>query len=234
MGVEGLDRVLGQDWRTKKCGIHVPSTILFAGAAGSGKSTLLLRSAAGCETRKFLYLSTEQTIDEINDNAARVGLDQKIKDVNAKRIYTLDEALEAMHKYKPHIAVIDSLFEITDPKKDTGDMHANLVRTTTAFKEEAERHRRAIILIAHMNKKEEIAGVQRVQHIVSTVLRVDKRGKLRVVHCPDKNRFGSTSEKAYFKMTESGLEDAASPAAKQEDDRQEKLEKRRFRHHVRE
>ncbi len=226
-GIEGFDRVLGTNWRTKKSGINVPSTVLLAGAAGVGKSTLLMRVASSLETRKFLYLSTEQTLEEIRDNAERCGLTIKdMKRIEAHRISTLEEALKLMRKRDPRVVVLDSLNELVDPRRDTGDVHANLIRTTNSLKLEAEKRNRAIILITHMNKKEEIAGVQRIQHIVSAVMRFEKRGKLRVVHCPDKNRFGSTSEKAYFKMTERGMEDAVNVA--EEEKRDAKLERRRF------
>src|SRR6188472_2091406 len=68
-GVAGLDRVLGTSWRTGAQGIHIPSQVLLAGSAGSGKSTLLMRVAARVATPNFLYLSTEQTLEEIRDNA---------------------------------------------------------------------------------------------------------------------------------------------------------------------
>lgn len=232
-GIEGFDRVLGRSWRTNQNGIHIPSTVLFAGAAGVGKSTLLMRMAASVKTEKFLYLSTEQTVDEIRDNAERCGLSEAdLVRIIAMRITDLSEAVSAMKEHKSKVVVLDSLNELVDPKNDTGDTHANLIRSTTAFKLDAEENKRGILMITHMNKKEEIAGVQRIQHIVSAVMRIEKRGQLRVVHCPDKNRFGSTSEKAYFRMTERGMEEAAAPETREVEAHEENNEKRRFRNHV--
>lgn len=229
-GVPGLDRVLGTSWRTGKSGVHVPSTVLFAGAAGAGKSTLLLRVAAAVRTKRFLYASTEQTVAEIRDNAERVGLTpDEIARIPAARIETLEELTGLLAEQDPRVVVLDSFNELVDPRHDTGDVQANLVRHATALKLESEAKDRAFLLITHMNKKEEVAGVQRVQHIVSAVLRLEKRGDTRVVHCPDKNRFGTTDARAYFRMTDRGLADAAAPAAASADADAARREKRRFR-----
>lgn len=211
-GIDGLDRVLGADWRTGKRGVHVPSTVLFAGAAGCGKSTLLLQMAARINTRRFLYLSSEQILAEIKENAERIGLsEEEIGCIEADRVVELSQAIQRMHDSNPQVVVVDSLNELLDSPNDRGDVQANMIRITTALKEEAERHNRAIFLITHMNKKEEISGVQRIQHIVSAVMKIERdatRGKMaRSLGCPDKNRFGSTDMIARFVMTKGGLED---------------------------
>lgn len=218
-GIEGLDRVLGHDWRDpEKTGIHVPSVILFAGAAGSGKSTLLLRLAARIKLksrRPFQYVTSEQTLSEIRENAERLGLsNEEIRRIEAEECVELQDVLKAMKKVNPQVAVVDSLNELVDSKNDTNDTQANMIRYATAFKVEAETNNRAIILITHMNKQHEIAGVQRLQHIVSTVmiLSSDARDKTkRKIGCPKKNRFGNTADEAWFSMTEHGLIDAAKP-----------------------
>ncbi len=213
-GILGLDRVLGIDWRTKKCGLHIPSSVLFAGAAGCGKSTLLLQMCARLATKRFLYLSSEQTLSEIKDNAERLGLTpSEIAGIEAERVTELSEALERMHEFNPQVVIIDSLNELVDSMNDTPDVQMNMIRTTTALKEEAEKNNRGIFLITHMNKKEEISGVQRIQHIVSAVMHIEMEPKLgksgRILQCPKKNRFGSTSTISRFMMTEHGLEEAS-------------------------
>lgn len=226
-GIAGLDMVLGTDWRTGKRGIYVPSSVLFAGAAGCGKSTLLLQMAARIQTKRFLYLSTEQTLSEIKENAERIGLTkEQIAGIEADRVTELAEAIKIMNESNPQIVVIDSLNEMLDSPGDTGDVQMNMVRITTAFKEHAEKYKRGIILITHMNKKEEIAGVQRIQHIVSAVMKMEKdenRGKMaRSLMCPQKNRFGDTSMIARFSMTKAGLEDVVDapeePVGKQKEE----------------
>lgn len=211
-GIIGLDNVLGKAWRTGKTGMAIPSTVLLAGAAGCGKSTLLLQMSACVATKRFLYASSEQTLAEIKDNAMRLGLtEQQISGIQAEQTKELSELIKCMHDHNPQVVVVDSLNELVDSKNDTADVQANMIRTTLAIKEEAEKHNRGIFLITHMNKKEEIAGVQRIQHIVSAVMKIEteaKRGKTaRILQCPNKNRFGSTSTIARFVMTEHGLED---------------------------
>lgn len=229
-GIDGLDRVFGADWRTGASGIHVPSVTLLAGAAGTGKSTLLLRMSARIKLkpkRKIQYVTSEQTLSEIRENAERIGLQRsEIENIEAEEAKELEDVLKAMRRVNPQVAIVDSLNELIDTKNDTADAQANSIRTITAFKEEAEKRDRAIILITHMNKKEEIAGVQRLQHIVSVVMKIEKDPKKagRVfVGCPGKNRFGSTTQRAWFTMTEHGLIDALDPEKEVEEEKERPL-----------
>lgn len=223
-GIDGLDKVLGTDWRTKAKGLRIPSTVLFAAAAGTGKSTMLLKVGAEMKfksrERKFLYLTSEQTLSEIRENAERCEFTtEQIRRIQAEEVHELQDALKCMRRYNPQVVVMDSLNELIDTPNDTGDVQANLIRMVTEFKKESEQKERGIILITHMNKKEDVAGVQRLQHIVSAVMKLerDEIRKRLVLGCPKKNRFGSTAEKAYFLMTPRGLVETVDAADHEED-----------------
>lgn len=206
-GISGLDRVLGQDWRSGRAGLAVPSQVLFAAAAGTGKTTLLLRLASSIRSSRFLYLTTEQTIEELRDYAERIGIPAaELGNIRAERVETVAQARAAMKNADAEVCVIDSLNElVVDPRRRSRDVQQELIDAANALKAESEKHGRGLFLIAHMNKQEEISGVQRLQHIVSAVMRMDARGEeYRVLRC-SKNRMGNIKDRAFFQMTPRGL-----------------------------
>lgn len=216
-GIASLDRVFGRNWETRESGLAVPSFVLFAGPAGSGKSTLVMRLCASTRARGVLYLSSEQTLPEIRDNAERCGLSEDdMKRIDARWVGSLEDAFDAMHELDPQLVILDS-FQETRSSSEGRDAAANDIDRATKLKNEMEKHKRTIIAICHLNKQEQLAGVQRIQHICSVVMRLKRlpdpeHADYRMVHCPDKNRFGSTSEKAFFRLTERGMVDAIEPA----------------------
>lgn len=225
-GVDGLDKVLGSSWRNPDIrGAHAPSVVLFAGSSGSGKSTLLLRLVQSIKLpdkrRGIQYLTSEQTLSELKDNAERLGLTrQDMAKVDAHETKYLRDVIAHMHRKNPHVVIVDSLNELSDPDNDTSDLQANLIRTADAFKRESEKYKRAIILVSHMNKKEEVAGVQRIQHIVSAVMLLTRdpaHEDRRILVCPKKNRFGPTNDKACFLMTKNGLIDMPDVTVEEKD-----------------
>lgn len=210
-GMEGVDRVLGKDFRTGVMGLHVPSVVLFGGPPGCGKTTLLTKILAALvdADERALYASSEQPLDEVRENMERMGYERYLDRINAWYSTRYDEIIAQIHAHDPTIVIIDSLNELVDPS--ARDVQANLIQMMNGFKEEAFAHKRGIFVISHMNKDNEITGAKRVQHIASTVMMIEKREKYRMISCPTKHRFGSSEEVAWFMMGENGLVESDAP-----------------------
>lgn len=219
-GIEGMNVVLGTDFKTGKRGINVPSSILFGGRAGCGKTLLLTRMMASIQSSRVLYASSEQTLEEIRTNAERVGLtEDDLARFSAFYSPSWPEIKAEILRRNPEVVVIDSLNELTDEENDVHDKQENLIRYVNEMKQISEQKKRAFIIISHLNKKEEIAGAQRIQHIVSGVMRIEKDGHYRVLYCPGKNRWGASDVKVYFRMTPRGLVDSDAPPEPDPEDR---------------
>lgn len=181
-------------------------------------STLTMAMAAKIQCRGFLYVSSEQTLQEIRANADRWRIaPDALARIPVFYSRELGDVLAKVRQLDPQVVVMDSLNELVDTPNDSNDAHANLVRHTAAFKAEAEASDRAFVLISHLNKKEELAGVQRVVHLCSAVMYITKSGRRqRQLACPTKNRFGDTAEVAHFDMTSEGLKEREPPPPTEE------------------
>lgn len=211
-GVPGVDTVLGWNFNAPTVrGLKIPSFVLIAGNPGGGKSTLVLMVAARADVQT-LYLTTEQTMDEIRETADRCCLTKKeLGRIHAERVRSLSEAILLMRKWRSKIVIIDSINELTDPGPDTGDHRANITRYAIALKDEAEVHRRGILAVAQVKKDLDIFGEKRLEHACTALMRFDMHGDLRSLHCPEKNRAGRTGVKSWFRMTDQGLLECDAP-----------------------
>lgn len=228
-GIAGLDIVLGEDWRTGKSGVHVPSSVLLAGKSGIGKTTLMLHMSASIKTEKFLYITSDQTVEQIHDIAERIGIPaEKIKHTAIEHTRERYKAIELMRKHDPKVVVIDSVDEIFDSPYFNGDFPANAIRVVTSLIEESRKYNRAIFLIARATKKEDFAWIQKITPALSTVMRLDLdkpndlRPYARILACPDKNRFGDNSKVTKFDMTSNGLL-LANPSTATKDNRKHQV-----------
>jgi predicted ATP-dependent serine protease len=210
-GIPGLNRVLGRNRHGRgPFGLHVPSCILFGGAQGCGKTTLLLMALALMREREILLLSTEQTLGEIKTSLVGIGLGQYAGRIPACSLLDYDCLLEKadaiIRALDPRIVVIDSINDLRDDTVRSRDHLSRRVALIRHFKADAEQNNRAIIMTAHLTKSDSVAGKREQLHVASTVMMIKKEDeKRRVLYCPDKNRFGDISEKAYFEMGQNGL-----------------------------
>lgn len=224
-GIPGLNRVLGRNRHGQgPFGLHVPSCVLFGGAQGCGKTTLLLMALALMREREILLLSTEQTLGEIKASLVGIGLGQYAARIPACSLLdydcTLEKADSVIRALDPRIVVIDSINDLRDDTVKSRDQLSKRVALIRHFKADAEQNNRATIMTAHLTKSDSVAGKREQLHVASTVLMLTREKaneRRRVLYCPDKNRFGDISEKAYFEMGPNGLvevsEDADEPVA---------------------
>jgi len=218
-GLPGLNRVFGKKRHGPgPYGLHVPSSVVFGGAQGCGKTTLLMMMLALMREPQKVLITTEQTLSEVKSNLVDLGLGDYAGEIPAYSLLdegnTLQAAIAILQKVNPRVVVFDSVTELRDPTSTIRDRFGQMVAMIKHFKADAEQHNRAIVMTAHLTKGNTVAGKREQLHAVSTVMMFERhkhRSQLRVLHCPEKNRFGSTEEKAYFEMGPQGLVEVPPP-----------------------
>lgn len=206
-GSTELDRVLGG-------GLVAGSVVLIGGDPGIGKSTLLLQTLChlGQQT-KVLYVTGEESLQQVTLRARRLGLSEKnlflLTDTAVERI------LQLVQKEQPHVLVIDSIQTIHTELLSSAPGAVGQVRESAAqLVKYAKQTQTALFLVGHVTKEGMLAGPRVLEHMVDTVLyfegAADNRYRLiRAV----KNRFGAVNELGIFAMTEKGLREVNHPSA---------------------
>jgi DNA repair protein RadA/Sms len=209
VGMAELDRVLG--------GGFVPgSVVLVGGDPGIGKSTLLLQAAAAVAVggKRALYVSGEESIEQVRLRARRLGLAEaplelaaaiNVRDIAA----TLEQASDAA------LVVIDSIQTMWLDSIESAPGTVSQVRAC-AFEliRLAKARGFALILVGHVTKEGTLAGPRVLEHMVDAVLHFegDRGHQFRILRGA-KNRFGATDEIGVFEMTDRGLAEVPNPSA---------------------
>ncbi len=206
-GISEADRVLGG-------GFFKKSLTLLSGGPGIGKSTLMLQIADKMvrQGQTVLYVSAEESIEQIRERADRLGADMKMLVSNEDR---LDAIVSLIDQTKASLVVVDSVQTIYDPAVESLAGTVSQVRQA-AFRLRECAHSKgiSIVLIGHVTKIGSIAGPMVLEHMVDTVLffEGDDRNFWRILRST-KNRFGSTQEIGVFAMDGNGLNEIANPSA---------------------
>ena len=200
-----LNRVLGG-------GIVPGSLILFGGEPGIGKSTLLLQMALQQLNFTVLYVSGEESEEQIQMRAQRLGFDNPRCMVLMET--SVDQILHHLNEMKPNIVVIDSIQTLQSESVESAPGSVSQVRECTLqlMKYAKETHT-PIFLIGHITKEGSLAGPKVLEHMVDTVLQFegDRHHIYRILRC-HKNRFGSTHELGIYEMLGSGLKAVENPS----------------------
>ncbi len=196
-GIAELDRVLGG-------GLVPGSVTLVGGEPGIGKSTLLLQ-LLGLWPGRTLYVSAEESAQQIRLRAERLGVTQP--DLWLLPETTLTRIIDAIDTVKPEVVVVDSIQTIAD--HEIGSAPGSVVQVRgCAHRLVAEAKQRGLpmILVGHVTKEGGLAGPRVLEHVVDTVLSFegDRHHALRLVRAV-KHRFGPTNELGVFEMAERGL-----------------------------
>jgi DNA repair protein RadA/Sms len=206
-GIGELDRVLGG-------GIVRGSLILIGGDPGIGKSTLLLQAcrnlaAAG---RKVLYISGEESLQQIRMRAERIG------DLSANLLLMTETDLgairQAMEEDVPDIAIIDSIQTMYSEDVSSAPGSVSQVREATGILMMlAKSMNISIFIVGHVTKDGSVAGPRVLEHMVDTVLYFEgeRQASYRILRAV-KNRFGSTNEIGVFEMRQQGLVEVPNPS----------------------
>ncbi|MFN2292311.1 MAG: DNA repair protein RadA [Anaerolineae bacterium] len=202
-----LSRVLGG-------GIVPGSVILVGGDPGIGKSTLLLQASARLAeaTAPVLYVSGEESVNQIKMRADRLGLQQPGLYVVSEVV--LDQILAHIEQLRPSLVVVDSIQAVASDELESAAGTVSQVKAcATALLRMAKTEGVPIFLVGHVTKAGAIAGPRVLEHIVDAVLYMegDRFHAYRLLRSV-KNRFGSTHEVGVFEMTELGMIEVANPS----------------------
>ena len=204
-GDQELDRVLG-GW------IVNGSLVLIGGEPGIGKSTLLLQLALRLANFKVLYISGEESPQQIKMRAERIGTSSK--DCLLLSETSLDAIFEHVVDLEPDLLVVDSIQTLHTSSSESAPGSVSQVRESAAqLMQYAKQNAVPVFLIGHINKEGSIAGPKVLEHMVDTVLQFegDRNMVYRILRTI-KNRFGSTSELGIYKMNAQGLEQVSNPS----------------------
>lgn len=207
-GLMELDRVTGG-------GIVKGSAILIGGDPGIGKSTMLLQTMANIaqSDRKAMYISGEESVDQIRLRAKRLGLEHA--PVQLSSATSVHDILATLKQEKPDIVVIDSVQTMFVPSLESAPGTVSQVRMSAhELISTAKQHDIAILLVGHVTKEGQIAGPKVLEHMVDGTLYFegDNGNHFRILRTV-KNRFGPAGEIGVFEMTGDGLKEVTNPSA---------------------
>ncbi len=205
MNCEELNRVLGG-------GLVPGSLVLLGGEPGIGKSTLLLQVALNLKDKKVLYVSGEESAQQIKMRAERIG----IRNENCFILTETNTAdiINHIENTKPDIVIIDSIQTLESVSVDSTAGSISQIRETAAeMNKVAKSLHIPTFLIGHITKDGSIAGPKILEHIVDTVIQFegDRHYGFRMLRTI-KNRFGSSSELGIFEMNANGLREVSNPS----------------------
>lgn len=207
-----FDRVLGG-------GIVPGSLLLLGGEPGIGKSTLLLQTALAIHDRKLLYVSGEESEQQIKMRADRLSEGERLKVKGETDLYVVSETVtqrifEHIDAVQPDLLIIDSIQTISTEEIDSPAGSVSQIRQCTSeFQHYAKTTGVPVLLIGHITKDGTLAGPKVMEHIVDAVLQFegDRNYGYRILRAL-KNRFGSTAEIGIFEMLGNGLREVPNPS----------------------
>ena len=200
-----LNRVLGG-------GIVPGSLVLVAGEPGIGKSTLFLQNGLWLKDKTVLYVSGEESEQQIKMRADRLKLKND-------KFYLLTETstqiiFQEIKKLKPQLVIVDSIQTLQTTFIDSSPGSVSQIRECAAeFQRFAKETNTPVFLIGHITKDGSIAGPKILEHMVDTVLQFegDRHYAYRILRTL-KNRFGSTAELGIYEMTDEGMRGVLNPS----------------------
>src|SRR5688572_23359471 len=200
-----LNRVLGG-------GIVPGSIVLIAGEPGIGKSTLFLQMGLKLDDIVTLYISGEESEQQIKMRADRLNMKNE-------NFYLLTETstqtiFAEIKKLKPQLVIVDSIQTLESSLIDSSPGSVSQIRECAAeFQQFAKESNTPVFLIGHITKDGSIAGPKLLEHMVDTVLQFegDRHYAYRILRTL-KNRFGSTAELGIYQMNDNGMNPVLNPS----------------------
>ncbi len=200
-----LTRVLGG-------GIVPGSLVLFGGEPGIGKSTLMLQLALRMKNLKVLYVSGEESEQQIKMRAERISITTDtcfiLQETNTQNIF------QQIMEIEPQLVIIDSIQTLHTAYVDSSPGSVSQVRECAAeLLRFAKETNTPVFMIGHITKEGSLAGPKVLEHMVDTVLQFegDRNHIYRLLRAT-KNRFGSTNEMGIYEMNGDGLREVTNPS----------------------
>lgn len=209
-GVDEFDRVIGG-------GLVAGQVLLLSGEPGAGKSTLLLMvadSIAERTGRRVLYISGEESVDQLAVRARRIG-------AGSEHLLLADETdlaavIGHVDAHGPDLAlvIVDSVQTVasTDIDSRAGGV-AQVMEVAQALTRVAKSRGIPFCLVGQVTKESVVAGPRALEHIVDATLSLDgdRQTSLRLLRTV-KNRYGPADEVACFEQTDAGLREVPDPS----------------------
>ena len=210
--IERIDTGIGELNRVLGGGLVPGSLILLGGEPGIGKSTLSLQMAL-CDNRlRTLYVSGEESAEQIKMRATRLGIANEECIVYPET--QLENIIAQIDESRPQVVVIDSIQTMyTETVESSAGSVTQIRECAAALLRCAKTSGVAIFVIGHITKDGVIAGPKILEHIVDVVLQFegDANNTYRILR-GIKNRFGATYEIGVFDMREEGLRQVDNPS----------------------
>ena len=204
-GNQEFDRVVGG-------GLVSGSIVLVGGEPGIGKSTLVLQLSLNLGDVNTLYISGEESLQQLKMRAQRIG-------DGHDQLYFLSETsmeniMVHVDQFAPELIIVDSIQTLTTERAESSAGSVTQIREcTNQLIQYAKTSNCPVILIGHINKDGHLAGPKVLEHMVDTVLQFegDQNHLYRILRVL-KNRFGPTDEMGIFEMRSSGLRMVPNPS----------------------
>ena len=205
-GLSELDRTLGG-------GLVDGSVVLIGGDPGIGKSTLILQALAAInQSNTTLYVSGEESAEQVSERAIRLGIKADILFISETH---LEKILKLSKEVQPKVIVIDSIQTMVTDLSTSAPGSVSQVRDCAAqLTQYTKQTHTILILIGHVTKGGALAGPRILEHMVDTVLYFegDAGGRYRIIRAV-KNRYGSVNEISVFAMSGKGLQQVSNPSS---------------------
>jgi len=205
MADEELNRVLGG-------GLVPASVVLLGGEPGIGKSTLVLQTILKLKDVLTLYVSGEESAQQLKLRADRIGIDNDncllLCETN------LDEIFKNIKDVSPQLLIVDSIQTVYSDALESSPGTISQVREcASSLLKYAKQSGTPVLLIGHITKDGSIAGPKILEHIVDAVIQFegDQNYMYRILRSI-KNRFGSTAEIGIYEMNHTGLREVSNPS----------------------
>jgi len=205
-GLSELDRTLGG-------GLVDGSVVLIGGDPGIGKSTLILQALAAInQSNTTLYVSGEESAEQVSERAIRLGIKEDILFISETH---LEKILKISKEVQPKVIVIDSIQTMVTDLSSSAPGSVSQVRDCAAqLTQYTKQTHTILIMIGHVTKGGALAGPRILEHMVDAVLYFegDAGGRYRVIRAV-KNRYGSVNEISVFAMSGKGLQQISNPSS---------------------
>jgi DNA repair protein RadA/Sms len=205
-GLSELDRTLGG-------GLVDGSVVLIGGDPGIGKSTLILQAIATINASSTtLYVSGEESAEQVSDRAIRLGIKEDILFIGETH---LEKIIKISKDTRPKVIVIDSIQTMVTDLSNSAPGSVTQVRDCAAqLTQYAKQTNTILLMIGHVTKGGALAGPRILEHMVDAVLYFegDAGGRYRIIRAV-KNRFGAVNEISVFAMGEKGLQQVSNPSS---------------------